>query len=269
MRLGIEAGSHTLDVALMHDIKGVPIYAEQLTRDGLEQTLKPLQERNLEVCQIGAFSFNPLVSDPQQASLLWHAIEMAPDTGCNYIVINGGNYHASGFLAGDPRNFKDDALFDIAAYLRPFVEHAEKVGVKLSIEPYLKTAIGSPERFLKLKSLLNSDALRINIDVTSFYNYEAMWNPAPVIENVCTTLAGHYGLGHIKDLILQEGFHIHVDLAPLGSSPTDWSQVMALMAPNMPEDSWLILEHISTPAEADKSLRILRDAAARASVEIY
>ncbi len=268
MRLGIEAGSHTLDVAVEHGIKGVPIYVEQLVKEGVEATLKPITERGLQVCQIGAFGFNPLIQDIEQAKMLNQAIEMANDTGCRYIVINGGNYHPTGFLAGDSRNFTDDALDDVAEYLKPFVEKAEKSSVRLSIEPYLKTAIATPERFLALKEQISSDALRANIDVTSFYDYRAMWQPDPVVEAVCTKLAGHYGLGHIKDIELKEGFHIHVDLAPLGSSLTDWSQVLTLMQPNLPDDSWLILEHVSSPEEASNSLQLLHDAASRAGIEL-
>ncbi|MCA9913693.1 MAG: sugar phosphate isomerase/epimerase [Anaerolineae bacterium] len=246
----------------------MPIDIHQLVDNGVEETLRPLQTQGLSVCQIGAFGFNPLLPGEAEAAMLRRAIEMAPDTGCPYIVINGGNYHASGFLHGDVRNFTDHALQTIASYLSPFVEKAEKHSVKLSIEPYLKGAINTPERFLALKKLISSDALCVNVDVTSFYDYRAMWDPAPVVENTCKMLAGHYGLGHIKDLVLREGFHIHIDLAPLGSSRTDWSQVLSLMAPHMPEDSWLILEHVSSPDEAARSLQALRDAATQAGVEL-
>jgi sugar phosphate isomerase/epimerase len=268
MKLGLEAGSHTLAAAVNHGIQGVPIDASQLVHDGLAATLKPLQDRGLQVCQIAAFGVNPLAPDDAQTTMLKRAIEMAADTGCAYIVINGGNYHPSGFLAGDARNFADVALGKIADTLEPLLTHAETHKVKLSLEPYLKGAIHSPQRFLDLQQMLNSDALRINIDVTSFYDYHAMWQPAPVVEDVCTKLASHYGLGHIKDVVLQEGFHIHVDLAPLGSSLTDWSQVLTLMAPNLPDDSWLILEHVSSPEEVTASLELLRTAASAAGVTL-
>jgi hypothetical protein len=95
-----------------------------------------------------------------------------------------------------------------------------------------------------------------------------VWNSSKTVEHICNGFAGHYGLGHIKDVTLAEGFHIQMGLGPLGSSNTDWSQVLRLMQPNMPEDSWLILEHVSTPAEADSSLKILREAAVKADVTL-
>ena len=271
VRLGLDAGGHTHDVAVKHGIKGVPISAEKLVTDGVDATLAPLRERGLEVCQIGAFGFNPLSVDTEaqvkQRDILQKAIPLAKETGCPYIVINGGNYHPSGFGAGDARNFTDDALNKVADALKPFLELAEKHDTKLSIEAYLKTAIKSPETFLKLKEKVgDSDALRINIDPTSLYNYEDMWNPAPKVEHVCTSLAGHYGLGHLKGVKLVDGFHIHIELVPITEDPTDWSQVLRLMSPNIPDDSWVILEHVSSPEEADASLIFLKQAAKDAGV---
>lgn len=273
VRLGIDAGEYSLDIALEHGIKGVPISAEKLASDGVEASLAPLRERGLEVCQIGAFGFNPLSIDKQgqekQQEILEKVIPLANETGCPYIVINGGNYHPSGFGAGDARNFTDNALDEVADTLKPLLELAEKHNAKLSIEAYLKTAIKSPETFLRLKEkVADSDALRINIDPTSLYNYEDMWNPADKVEHVCTALIGHYGLGHLKGVKLVDGFHIHIELAPITEDPTDWSQVLKLMSPHIPDDSWIILEHISSPEEARASLALLQQVANDADVTL-
>ncbi len=273
MRLGVEVGKHTHDVAVEHGIKGVPISAEQLVNDGLDKTLAPLADGGLQVCQIGAFGFNPLSVDAEaqakQTETLAQAIPLAADTGCPYIVINGGNYHPSGFGAADVRNFTDESLARVAEALKPLLDLAEKHGAKLTVEAYLKTAINSPESFLRVKELTGgSDALRCNIDVTSLYNYQDIWEPAPKVEHVCTGLAGHYGLGHVKGVALKDGFHIHVELAPITEDTTDWAQMLRLMAPHMPADSWLILEHMFTPEEARASLAHLRKAADDAGVSL-
>ena len=270
MRLGLEAGPHTLDLAVELGIRGVPIGAEALVSEGVAATLAPLEARGLAVCQIGAFGYNPLSTDrgrqAQQETLLAQAIPLAAETGCPYIVICGGNYHPSGFGAGDRRNFTDAVLDEVAAALKPMVTLAEQHGAKLSIEPYLKTAIYSPERFLALWERLGSEALVINIDPTSLYAYWDLWDSTETVEHVCTALAGHYGLGHLKEVALAEGFHIHAGLAPLGTGPTDWAQVLRLMAPHVPDDSWVILEHVHTPEEARASYTLLQDAAAQAGV---
>ena len=88
------------------------------------------------------------------------------------------------------------------------------------------------------------------------------------MRHVCTALAGHYGLAHVKEVALAEGFHIHAGLAPLGEGQTDWSEMLRLMAPHMSADSWVILEHVQTPEEARNSLDLLRAAAVEAKVAL-
>jgi sugar phosphate isomerase/epimerase len=270
MRLGLEAGSHTHELAHELGIQGVPIDIASLVNQGPQAILDELS--GLTVCQIGAFGFNPLSPDrdaqAEQQRLLEAAIPLAPSTGCPYIVICGGNYHPSGFGAHHPDNATDAALDRVAEVLAPLLKTAERHGVKLCIEAYLKTAISSPERFLALKARLPSDALRVNIDVTSYYDYQDFIDPSATIHHVCTALAGHYGLVHIKDVVLREGFHLHAELAPLGASPTDWAEVLRLCAPHTPDDSWLILEHVQTPDEARLSVARLHEAAIRAGVTL-
>jgi sugar phosphate isomerase/epimerase len=272
MRLGLEAGEHTQTLALELGIKGVPIAAEQLVKEDVTATLASLKDKSLQVCQIGAFGYNPLSTDKekqaQQTDIVRRAIPLAAETGCPYIVICGGNYHPSGFGAGDARNFTDAALDELAQALAPMLDLAEQHGAKLTIEPYLKTAIYSPERFLALYDRLQSDALRINIDVTSLYAYWDLWDSADTVEHVCTALAGHYGLGHLKEVALEEGFHIHAGLAPIGTGITDWAEVLRLMAPHIPNDSWVILEHVLSLEEGRQSYAYLQDAADRAKVTL-
>ena len=272
MRLGLDAGEYTMDLAVEQGIKGVPVSADQLVKDGVDATVAPLRARGLQVCQIGAFGYNPLSVDHEaqahQKRLMEQVIPLAQGAGCAYIVICGGNYHPSGFAAGDARNFSDQALDELADALVPALTLAEQYGVNISIEPYLKTAIYSPERFLALQKRVKSSRLRINIDVTSLYDYWDLWDARKTVEHICTTLAGHYGLGHIKEIALAEGFHIHAGLAPLGQGVTDWGQVLGLMAPHMPDDSWVILEHVQTPEEGRASLALLRTAAAQVNVAL-
>jgi sugar phosphate isomerase/epimerase len=268
MRLGLEAGKDTLDLAVKQGIRGVPIYAAGLVADGVEATLAPLVERGLEVCQIGAFGFNALRVDPEQRRILVAAIPLAAQTGCPYIVIGPGNYQAAAFAATDPNNFTDAALDEMAEALAPLLALAEEHGVYLTIEAYLKGAISSPERFLALQKRTGSPALKSNIDVTSLYDFHDLVDPSTLIERVCTELAGHYGLVHLKEVALSEGFHLHAGLVPLGQGPTDWAEILRLTAPHLPADSWVVLEHVQSADEAEASLSLLREAAASVGVDL-
>jgi sugar phosphate isomerase/epimerase len=231
-----------------------------------------LRERGLQVCQIGAFGYNPLSTDREgqakQKALIEQAIPLARETGCPYIVICGGNYHPSGFGAGDPRNDSPAALDEVAQELAPLLALTERHGARITIEPYLKTAINSPERFLALWHKAGSDALRVNVDVTSLYGYRELLDSTSLVQHVCEALAGHYGLVHIKEVSLAEGFHIHAGLAPLGAGRTDWEQVLRLIARHVPDDSWVILEHCLSAEQARADLAYLRGVAAKAALAL-
>ena len=273
MKLGLEAGEYTLDLAVELGIRGVPVGMESLVKDGPKQTLRPLQERGLAVCQIGAFGYNPLSTDRAgqagQSQALKETIPLAGETGCATIVIGPGNYHPSGFGAVDPRNFLDSALDQMAEALAPMLDLAAQNGVILSFEPYLKGAINSPQRFLALwERLKRPGNLRANVDPSSLYDYPDLLDPRAKVEEVCNGLAGHYGLVHLKEIALKEGFHIHAGLAPLGSGATDWTQMFALTAPHLPEDSWAILEHVLSPEEGRQSYRLLREKAVQAGITL-
>ena len=270
MRLGLEAGHETLDLAVELGIGGVPIGAAALVEQGVEVVLAPLRERGLQVCQIGAMGFNPVSDDAagqqHQAAVLRQAIALAGDTGCPYIAIGPGNHHPSGFLHYDERNFNDAALASMAEGLKPMVALAERHHVRLTVEPYLKGVINSPERFKALHALVGSDALRANVDPSSLYDFWDAVAPAAMVDRVCTGLADHLGLVHLKEIGIDQGLHIHMGLMPIGQGRTDWAQLLGAVEPHLPADSWVILEHVLAAEEARASVALIRDAAAKAGV---
>jgi sugar phosphate isomerase/epimerase len=265
MRLAIDAGPHTIAAAKELGIRGVPVDGGELAKRGVAEVVDPIRAEGLEVCQIGAFGYNPLHPDTAVLSakteLVGTLIGLAPQTGCRYIVINGGNLHPSGFGHGFRENFSTASLKKVASALKPLAAKAERENVCLSVEPYIKSTVCSPEAFLELSRMVNSPALRINLDVTNFYGLEDMWDCTTTVRHVCDSLKGHYGLVHLKDVALKEGFHIHIDLAPLAQGVTDWALVLSEAAPHVPEDSWVIVEHVGSLEEARASIALVRSAA--------
>lgn len=273
MKLGIEAGSDTLDLATELGISGVPIAGNSLVQDGVEATLAPIRERNLSVCQIGMMGFNPLGPDESnvqsQVEMLSRVIESATETGCRFIAIGPGNYHASGFGHFDPRNFTQQAIDRYADVVLPLVKEAETNDIVLTVEAYRKAVVHSAQAFLELQSRVNSDRLRCNLDLSSLYDgLSDFLDPAPLIERTVKGLAEHIGLVHLKEIGVAEGFHLKMGLVPLRDGHTDWSHLLSLAAPHVASDGWAILEHIQSPDEARQSVALIRDAAAKADLDL-
>lgn len=268
MRLGIEAGPHTFALAAELGIGGVPIDGGTLVDDGVDATLAPVRERSLSVCQIGAFWFNPLLADAAARERLSRVLDAAPATGCRFVVIGPGNYHPSGFAHYDRRNFSPTAIDELAEALREPVARAEAAEVCLCIEPYLKGVINSAKRFRQLCEQLPSPALRCNVDVTSLYDFSDAVASGPLIRETCLGIGDRCGLLHIKEISVDEGFHLHMGLAPLATGNTKWSTVLALTAPHLADDAWVVLEHISSLEQGRDDHRILTEAAAATGITI-
>jgi sugar phosphate isomerase/epimerase len=260
MRFALEAGPRTLELAQQHGLTGVPVSGADLLGRGVAATLVPLKERGLQPCQIGCFEFNPLRADSEQKARLERLIGLAADTGCPWIAITGGSHCPALFGAADPRNFSAEALDRVASALAPLAAAAERAGVFLTIEPYLKSVAGTPARCAELVSKVGSPALRITFDPTSLYDFAALVNPAPFVDEMARVLAGCVGLVHLKEVALAEGFHLHAGLVPLGQGATDWSQVLRLVAPIQPADSWVVIEHVA-PEYVPAALALVRTAA--------
>jgi len=262
MRIGLEAGPETAAIAARHGVRGVPIGASDLVRKGVQKVIQPLNELNLKVCQVGAFGYNPLHPDrsirESEREIVMQCIPLLKEVDCRYIVICGGNYHPNGFGGVDRRNFTSAALDAVAAELQPLLRRAADDGVIISIEPYLKTAVNSADTFLQLHQLCGSDNLKANLDVSSLYDFWGLVDPAPVCRETCKKLAEHIGLVHVKEVSLSEGFHIHSGLAPLSKGNTDWRSVFEMVGSHVPDDSWVMLEHVQSEDEAIEGLEKLR-----------
>lgn len=267
LRLALDAGPATPELAAAHGVRGVPIHGGDLLERGVAATLAPLRERGLDPCQVGAMDFNPLRADAAAHARLDRLIGLAAEAGCPWIAITGGNYHAAAFAATDPRNFTTAALDAVAEALGPHARAAEARGVGLTIEPYLKGVVGTPERCAAIVARVGSPALRVTFDPTSLYDFAALADPPPFVARMGAALAAGVGLVHVKEVALAEGFHLHAGLVPLGRGRTDWAELLRIVAPLSPATSWVVLEHVS-PDDVARSLELLRAAATKAEVTL-
>lgn len=269
MRLALEAGSATLELATKHRLAGVAIDAASL-EDGV--TVNQLTESGLAAAQIGVPMFNPLNDDAAaldtETRRLGRAIERCGEVHARHIMIGPGNHHSSGFAHWDPRNDSEESLDQYARALEPFRADAERREVNICVEPYLKGVINSPERFRDLKRRLPSAALRCNIDPTSLYQFRDAMDSRDVITRVTRKLADYVGRIHVKEVALAPGFHIHLGLVPLGEGCTDWAELLRMLGDAVPCETWVLLEHIADADECERSMAILRSAAAEANVTL-
>lgn len=272
LRLALEAGSFTLEAAVALGVTAVPIDGDALLRDGVDATLAPLRQRGLVPCQVSAFFLNPLDPDPTART---HAVERFSQliprvaaTGARFIALPGGSLHPDVFGGADPRNLSDAALDAAADVLTPLATRARDHGLVLSLEPHLRSVLATPERAAALCDRVNSPGLRITFDVSNTYDFFDLLDPTAMIARWDAALSGRTGLVHLKEGVLQPGFHLHAGLGPLGTGGTDWSAVLAVAARIAPSDTWLLVEHCADASEATASVALIREAATRVGLQL-
>ena len=251
---------------------GLPLQIKSLATQTVDMAMAPIRYAGMDVCQISAFSYNPLNPNQQfqmeQECLLKKVIPLLSRVGCPYVIINSGNYHVSGFLRGHADNFTDQALDELAKALEKPLTLAEEYGAKILIEPMVHCAVGTPERFLSLKKRLKSESLRINLDIYNFFILSDIYNPIPAIERICGALAGYYDLVHCKDINVTDGVHIHVDETPLGTGVMDWYRAMSFIAQDLPKDGWFIYEPVKSAGDAHVGDKILRQISVNVNINL-
>jgi sugar phosphate isomerase/epimerase len=273
MRLGLEAGEYTHELAKRLGIKGVPVSVNELVEKGPEDAVEPLRKKGLEICQIGAVGYNPLGPDKEaakaQRSLIEKAIPMAAAVGCPLIAISCGSYASSPYGGFSPDNFTDRAIDDMAKALDPLLSSADAHGAVISIEAYIKGVVNTPESFDKLFTRCGSSALKINLDITSQYDLLDLIDPRPLCAAAIPKFKGKTGIVHIKGIALEEGFHIKAGLAPITEDPTDWELVLEETAKVVDDGTWVLLEHVLSEEEGEKSVSHLRDIASRLGINLF
>ena len=195
-------------------------------------------------------------------------LPLAARSGSRWIALAGGSLHPDVFGGAHPDNLSDAALEKAAKTLAPLARRAAEFGVRLTLEPHIRSVLATPERAARLCALIGEDAVRITLDPTNFMGFLDLLDPLPLLDRCATALSSCCGMVHIKEITPQPGFHLHAGLAPVGTGRTDWERVLQIADRIAPPESWVLVEHCANAAEARESVRLMRSAAARRGLNL-
>lgn len=220
-----------------------------------------LAEHRLAVSNVNAFMMNA-VADARHK--YWHpswieperwyrrvrvdhtirALNLAKELGAPHITTEPG-----GPLANMTRRHGMDLFVE---ELRPAVEHAERIGVKLLVEPEPELLIENADQYLELADRLPSPALGLNFDIGHFYCVGE--DPAAAVQK----LKPHIRHVHVEDIAATR---VHEHLIP-GHGAINFAAVFRALR-EIGYDGWLTVElyaHVNDPdAAARESLTKVRD----------
>jgi len=200
-----------------------------------------LAENRLSISNVNAFMMNA-ISDPRQK--YWHPSWIEPDRNYRRIRVDhtirslslarelgapsittepGGPVEAGSSWSG--------ALSEFVEELKPVMEHAERQGVLLLIEPEPGLLIERADQFLEFMEKMDSPALGLNFAVGHFYC--AGEEPAPTIQR----LAAYIRHFHVEDIAATR---LHHHLIP-GEGAIDFRATFQAIR-DIGYDGWITIE---------------------------
>ncbi len=200
-----------------------------------------LAENRLEISNVNAFMMNA-ISDPRQR--YWHPSWIEPDRHYRQIRIDhtirglslarelgapcittepGGPVEPGGSWSAALRLFVE--------VLKPVIEHAEKEGVLLLIEPEPGLLVEKADQFLELMQHIDSPAVGLNFDIGHFYCVGD--EPAPTVKRLATFIR-HF---HLEDIAASR---VHHHLVP-GEGAIDFAATFQAIR-SIDYEGWITIE---------------------------
>ncbi len=146
------------------------------------------------------------------------------------------------FRAGEPNRAQAIDLF--VESLKPLVDHAEKLGVLLLVEPEPFLLVETTDQYLEIAERINSPALGLNFDVGHAYCV------SEDIPRAIAKLAPHTRHYHLEDIAATREHH---HLIP-GDGAIDFAEVVAAIK-RTGYDGWLTVELYPNLADPDEAAR--------------
>lgn len=232
-------------------------WPEDVTPADLDAIRKAFDASGLQIANANAFMMNK-INDPRQP--YWHPSWIEPDEDYRRVRIEHtkrslsqaadlGIPHIStepgGPIASEAEREAATQLF--VAMLEPVLEHADKVGVKLMIEPEPGLLIENLAQWQDLRRRVSSPWMGLNFDIGHFY---CVSEPLP---EAVHALAGEIDHVHIEDIAATR---VHQHLVP-GTGAIDFAPVLQALD-HVGYSGWVTVElypFIDDPDTAGRQAR--------------
>ena len=246
------AGIGYRGVEIMADVPHAwPAYLLPEQKQGLRDALA---RNKLAISNVNAFMMHA-VNDPRQK--YWHPSWIEPDRHYRQIRID----HTKRTLTlakelgatcittepGGPLEGRTwgECLTLFVEMLKPVMEHAEKEGVMLLVEPEPDLLIETADQYLEFTTKTRSPYLGLNFDIGHFYCVKD--DPAPTVHK----LKDHIRHVHLEDIAATR---VHHHLIP-GEGAIDFAPVLAALK-DVGYDKWVTIELYTCHENPDHAAKI-------------
>lgn len=242
-------------VEIMADVPHAwPAYLLPEQKDGIREALK---KHRLKISNINAFMMHA-IDDPRQK--YWHPSWIEPDINYRRIRIEHTKKaltlakelgapcittEPGGPLEGRPWK---ECLKLFVEMLKPVVEHAEKVGVPLLVEPEPDLLIETADQYLEFAEYFQTPFLGLNFDIGHFYCVKD--DPAATVRKLAP-LIRHV---HLEDIAATR---VHHHLVP-GEGVIDFGATLKALDEVGYQD-WVTIELYTCHENPDAAAKTARE----------
>jgi sugar phosphate isomerase/epimerase len=225
-----------------------------------------LTKNNLAISNVNAFMMHA-VNDSRQK--YWHPSWVEPDPHYRQVRID----HTKRALTlakelgakcittepGGPVGAQKwaDCLKLFVEMLKPVVEHAEKEGVMLLVEPEPDLLIETADQYLEFATKLQSPCLGLNFDIGHFYCVKD--EPAPTVHK----LKEHIRHVHLEDIAATR---VHHHMIP-GEGAIDFGPVLAALK-DIGYGGWVTVELYTCHENPDHAAKTARERVLKIADEV-
>lgn len=225
-----------------------------------------LTENRLSISNVNAFMMHA-VNDRRQK--YWHPSWIEPDPHYRQVRIDHtiraltlAKELGARCITTEPGGPLDgrkwgDCLTLFVEMLKPVVEHAEKEGVMLLVEPEPDLLIETADQYLEFATRIRSPMLGLNFDIGHFYCVKD--EPAPTVHK----LREHIRHVHLEDIAATR---VHHHLIP-GEGAIDFGSTLKALK-EVGYDGWVTVELYTCHEAPDAAARTARDRVLRIAQDV-
>ncbi|MCW5942113.1 MAG: TIM barrel protein [Fimbriimonadaceae bacterium] len=237
-----------------------PPFGPETSAETRSAFLRLCETNRWVVAEVGVWN-NPLAEDPvtrrDALDRCVACLELAEDLGARCAVNIAGS-RGDVWDGPDVRNLDEDTIDLIVEQVRHIVDAVRPKRTFFTLETMPWIFPDSPESYLRLLDAVGRPAFAVHLDVANMiHSPPRFFGHAAFARRCVETLGPWVRSVHLKDLALSPRLTVHIDERAPGDGELDLGAMVRAMRV-LPDDTPLLLEHLSGPDECGRAVAHVR-----------
>lgn len=236
-------------------------------REKIDSLVKVCKDNDVIISEIGVWR-NTLL--PENLEYAKGQLKLADELGIECCVNIAGTLSPLSWDAADVSNYSPETYDLIVKSVRNIIDEVRPTRAYYCLEPMPWMLPDGPDAYLKMIEDIDRDMFAVHMDFVNMINSPRRFlGSLEFIEECMSKLGSKLKSTHIKDSKMDlTKYTTHIDECPPGEGMLDYPEVLKILNKYIPEDGAILLEHMSTFEEYEKAYKYVKEAAAKAGLEV-